>query len=161
MHSRRTFLSGVLAVPLASAASSDPADYPIDSGRHETAGDASLPPDVRYLGRTMTFSRLLLVDGADDVRITGRGTIDGDGTFLRTRLGAAPNLLRIRGSRNVTVEDVLFRDAAAWSLHVLASQDVALRNVKLINDRTTLNTDGGGGPLAPPLPETPRTPPGR
>ncbi|HEX2756131.1 MAG TPA: glycosyl hydrolase family 28 protein, partial [Candidatus Limnocylindrales bacterium] len=122
--------------------SSDPADYPIDPGRIETASDTSLPPDVRYLGRTMTFSRLLLIDRAENVRISGRGTIDGDGAFLRTRRNAAPNLLRVRESTNVRVDDVLFRNAAAWSLHVLASRDVAFRNVKVINDRTNLNTDG-------------------
>jgi len=122
--------------------SADPADYPLDPGRHETGADADLPPDARFLGRTMTFSRLLLIDGAEHVRITGRGTIDGDGTFLRTRHDAVPNLLRIRRSAHVAIEDVLFRDAAAWSVHVLASSDVAFRNVKVINDRTNLNTDG-------------------
>ena len=122
--------------------SRDPADYPLDPGRRESVGDASLAPDARFLGRTMTFSRLLLVDRAEGVRIAGRGTIDGDGTFLRTHLGAAPNLLRVRESADVAIEDVLFRDAAAWSLHVLASRDVAFRNVKVINDRANLNTDG-------------------
>jgi polygalacturonase len=122
--------------------SSDPEDYPLDPGRRESASAVGLPPDVRYLGRTMTFSRLLLIDRADNVRITGRGTIDGDGTFLRTHHRAAPNLLRIRQSSRVTIEDVLFRNAAAWSLHVLASSDVTIRNVKVINDRANLNTDG-------------------
>jgi hypothetical protein len=122
--------------------STDPADYPIDPGRRESASDPSLPPDVRYLGRTMTFSRLLLVDRAENVRIWGRGTIDGQGGALRTQFGRAPNLLRVRQSSNVRVEDVLFRDAAAWSLHVLASSRVDFRNVKVINDRRTLNTDG-------------------
>jgi polygalacturonase len=122
--------------------SADPADYPIDPGRRESAADASLPPDVRFLGRTMTFSRLLLIDRAENVRIAGRGTIDGNGTFLRTRHGAVPNLLRVRQSTRVVVENVLFRNAAAWSLHVLASSDVAVRNVKVINDRANPNTDG-------------------
>jgi polygalacturonase len=122
--------------------SADPSDYPIDPGREESAGDASLPPDVRYHGRTMTFSRLLLVDHATNVRIGGRGTIDGAGRVLRTQHGIAPNLLRVRESTQVTVRDVLFRNAAAWSLHVLASSGVAFENVKVINDRTMLNTDG-------------------
>jgi polygalacturonase len=122
--------------------SSDPHDYPIDPGRRESAADASLPPDARYHGRTMTFSRLLLVDRATNVRISGRGTIDGAGSLLRNQHGIAPNLLRIRESTQVTVRDVLFRNAAAWSLHVLASSGVSFENIKVINDRTTLNTDG-------------------
>lgn len=122
--------------------SRDPGDYPVDPGRRETAADESLPPDVRYLGRTMTFSRLLLIDRADNVRILGRGTIDGEGSFLRNQCGLASNLLRVRESTNVVIGDVLFRNAAAWSIHLLASTNVALRNVKVINDRTNLNTDG-------------------
>ena len=124
------------------AGSDDPGDYPLDPGRRESAGDETLAPDARFLGRTMTFSRLLLVDLAEGVRITGRGTIDGAGSVLRKVHGAAPNLLRVRSSRDVAVRDVLFRNSAAWSLHVLASRDVTFDNVKLLNDRTNLNTDG-------------------
>ncbi len=122
--------------------SPDPRDYPIDPGCQESGPDASLPPDVRYLGRTMTYSRLLYVDRAQNVRIAGRGTIDGEGSLLRTQHNAVPNLLRVREGAQVTVRDVLFRNAAAWSLHVLASSGVAFENVKVINDRTNLNTDG-------------------
>ena len=122
--------------------SRDPNDYPIDPGRHESGSDTRVPADVRYLGRTMTFSRLLLVDRAHDVQICGRGTIDGEGTFLRTQRNAVPNLLRVRESTRVRVADVLFRNAAAWSLHVLASRNVDFSNVKILNDRANLNTDG-------------------
>ncbi len=122
--------------------SADPSDYPVDAGRRESGSDTTLPPDVRYLGKTMTYSRLLYVEQAENVRIAGRGTIDGEGTFLRKQHEAVPNLLRVRESKNVVVRDVLFRNAAAWSLHVLASDDVTFDNVKVLNDRTNLNTDG-------------------
>jgi polygalacturonase len=122
--------------------SADPSDYPVDPGKQESGSNTSLAADVRYLGRTMTFSRLLLVDKAENVRIEGRGTIDGEGSFLRMQHNAVPNLLRVRESKNVVIEDVLFRNAAAWSLHVLASQGVTFTNVKLVNDRANLNTDG-------------------
>lgn len=120
----------------------DPAAYPVDPGRHETGPDASLDPDRRFHGRTMTFSRLLLVDGASGVRIRGHGTISGSGSVLRKRHGAVPNLVRVRGSRDVAIEDVLLRDAAAWTVHLLASSDVRLANVRVLNDRDNLNTDG-------------------
>ena len=120
----------------------DPAAYPVDAGFTESARDASLPPDARFWGRTMTFSRLLLVDDATDVRIAGRGTIAGNGLELRTRHGAVPNLIRVRRSRLVTIEDLLLRDAAAWTVHVLGSEDVDIRNVRILNDRGNLNTDG-------------------
>ena len=90
----------------------------------------------------MTFSRLILVDDAAQVRIRGRGTISGSGRVLRTRHDAVPNLVRVRRSRAVVIEDVLLRDSAAWTLHVLASDDVTVSNVKILNDRDNLNTDG-------------------
>lgn len=120
----------------------DPGDYPVDPGRVETGTDATLPPDPRYFGRTMTFTRLLLVDRAHHVSIRGRGTIDGSGSFLRKQHGAVPNLVRVRESQHVTIEDVLLRNAAAWTVHVVGSDAVDLRRVKLVNDRTNLNTDG-------------------
>ena len=54
--------------------SDDPADYPVDPGRVERGRDTTLSADARYDGRTMTFSRLVLVDDATDVQIRGRGT---------------------------------------------------------------------------------------
>ena len=123
--------------------SSDPADYPIDSGRHESGSDSGIKSsDQRYQGETMTFSRLLLFDGAEDAHIAGRGTIDGDGSQLRNVHHAVPNLIRIRASHGVSVRDVLLRDAAAWTVHVLASRHVRLENIRLFNDRSNLNTDG-------------------
>lgn len=126
--------------------SREPADYPKDvfpDGRGERGSDTSIvDADARFVGEFMTFSRLLLVGEAANVAIRGRGTIDGDGSHLRGVRNAVPNMLRVRRSRNVRVEDVLFRDAAAWSLHLLGSTDVTMRNVKILNDRGTLNTDG-------------------
>ena len=122
--------------------SADPVDYPVDPSRIERGRDTTLDGDARFYGRTMTFSRLVLVDGATDVRIRGRGTISGSGRLLRTRHNAVPNLVRVRESRDVSIEDVLLRDAAAWTLHILASDGVAVSNVKIVNDRDNLNTDG-------------------
>ena len=78
--------------------SDDPADYPVDPGRTERGRDTTLGADARYDGRTMTFSRLILVDDATDVQIRGRGTISGSGRVLRTRHEAVPNLVRVRGA---------------------------------------------------------------
>ncbi|HVE85714.1 MAG TPA: glycosyl hydrolase family 28 protein [Myxococcales bacterium] len=123
--------------------SPEPSDYPKDPGRHESGSDASIQSaDQRYQGETMTFSRLILFDAAEDAHIAGRGTIDGNGSFLRRTRNAVPNLIRIRRGRGITIRDVLLRDAAAWTVHVLAARQVRLENVKILNDRSNLNTDG-------------------
>jgi hypothetical protein len=123
--------------------SGDPADYPIDPGRHESGSDTSISSaDQRYQGETMTFSRLILFDDAEGARILGRGTIDGNGSSLRQGRNAVPNVIRVRGGHDLAIRDVMIRDAAAWTVHILGAKKVVVENVKIINDRSNLNTDG-------------------
>jgi Glycosyl hydrolases family 28 len=120
-----------------------PVNYPKDPGRHENGSDTSIKDaDKRFFGEFMTFSRLLFIDGATDVHIRGRGTIDGDGAFLRKEMNAVPNVIRVRNSDGVTLEDVLVRDSPAWTIHLLGAKNVTVQNLKILNDRSNLNTDG-------------------
>jgi hypothetical protein len=80
-------------------------------------------------------SSFIYIGDARNVRIGGRGIIDGNGHAVRTlNPGANIKLLRTAGAADVLIEDVFFRDSARWSLHVLDSDRVALRNFKLVND---------------------------
>ncbi len=81
-------------------------------------------------------SSFIYITDASNVKIAGRGVIDGNGWNLRTNTPGGGNckLLRTRNSHGVILEDVYFRDSARWSLHVLYSDDVYVRNVKLVND---------------------------
>lgn len=115
-------------------------DYPVDAGFKES-DHINDPEHYSNQGAKMTYSRLILVDHAKNVRIAGRGVIDGRGKIVREQ-GKPANLIRIRDSSNVTVEGVILRDPAAWNTHVLYSDHVTFRNVKIINDRTVKNTDG-------------------
>lgn len=80
-------------------------------------------------------SSFIFVENARNVRISGRGIIDGNGYAVRT-LNAKANikLLRTAGASDVLVEDVFFRDSARWSLHLLDSERVTFRGIKLVND---------------------------
>jgi polygalacturonase len=82
-----------------------------------------------------------LVDNAENVKVLGRGVIDGDGKNIRDQ-GKPANLIRIRNSKNVLFEGLILRDPAAWNTHILYSENVTFRNIKMINDRTVKNTDG-------------------
>lgn len=88
-------------------------------------------------------SSFIYIAQATNVRISGRGVIDGNGFQLRTNTPGGGNnkLLRTKGSSGVLIQDVYFRDSARWSLHFLYSDDVLVRNVKLVNDlRVTAGT---------------------
>jgi len=115
-------------------------DYPSDPGYEEQF--TRLPKDQwSSNGEHLSHSRLLFINKAVDVRIWGRGTIDGNGLAVRKQ-GKPANLLRIQESKNVVIEGIILRDAAAWNTHILYSDNVQIRNVKIINNQTVRNTDG-------------------
>lgn len=120
--------------------SEDRNDYPADDGKKESdhVNDKANYTDN---GEWMTFSRLILVDNATNVKIWGRGIIDGSGSIVRAQ-GKPANLIRIRNSKNVTIDGVILRDPACWNTHILHSENVTIRNIKMLNDRTVANTDG-------------------
>ncbi|WP_052208262.1 glycoside hydrolase family 28 protein [Croceibacterium mercuriale] len=90
---------------------------------------------------------LINAAGCHGLRITGPGTLDGDGRavwdlFWQLRRASAdprnfPNigiprarLALIEGSRDVRIEGVTFRDSQFWNLHLHACQDVVIRDCR-------------------------------
>ncbi len=115
-------------------------DYPVDPGFKES--DMKYDPENwSNKGERMTYSRLILVDNAENVKIFGCGVIDGNGKTIRDQ-GKPANLIRVRNSKNVLVDGLILRDPAAWNTHIIYSENVTFRNIKMINDRTVKNTDG-------------------
>ena len=84
----------------------------------------------------------IVIEDAENVRLEGRGTIDGSGAYLRHLTDVSGRLLAIRDSRNVTIAGIILRNPRAWNTHIVRSEHVTLRNVKIVNDREVLNTDG-------------------
>ena len=87
---------------------------------------------------------LVLIKDAEDIEITGRGIIDANGTHLRDTYGdeARGRLMLILNSKSVTVDGIMLRDPPSWNTHILHSEDVILRNIKMLNDIYVSNTDG-------------------
>jgi polygalacturonase len=78
-----------------------------------------------------------LVD-CENVRIMGRGAIDGRGRSLRLATKNASDgrlkLIRSFRAKNCVVEDVLLLDAGSWSIHLIESNDLRFTNTKLISN---------------------------
>jgi len=91
------------------------------------------------------------IKDARNVKISGRGVIDGAGRALRdwqnnnpywngTKWTLTPGrkakamLLRPQSSSNIEIRDVILRDAYTWNLHILDSDYVNVDNVKIINE---------------------------
>jgi hypothetical protein len=77
----------------------------------------------------------LSVQDAQNVRIRGRGILDG---------GLVPhpgwNLVRVNRSRDVRVEGIMLRDAPNWNMIIRQSEGVRVSDVRIISGR--LNSDG-------------------
>lgn len=91
---------------------------------------------------------LIWADGADDVTISGPGTIDGRGEpwWQLKRSGrlerARPTLIGLNACRRVTIRDVRLVNSPAWTVHPVLCTDVAIRAVRITNPPDAPNTDG-------------------
>lgn len=143
---RGTFLSGPLVLrdhitlDIATGAtllgSADHADYPAKS-------------EFRNPGR----QALLSATGAVDVAITGGGTIDGNGSswWAEARrqkdagiLGSEhtrPRLVVFDHCKHIRVEGVTIQNSPMWQLVPYASDDVTIRNIRVLAPANSSNTD--------------------
>jgi hypothetical protein len=84
------------------------------------------------------------IKDARNVNISGRGIIDGNGRELRGEYAdsARMRLMLILNSYNVNIDGIFLRDPGSWNTHILFSDSVTFRNVKMLNDVELSNTDG-------------------
>jgi hypothetical protein len=72
-------------------------------------------------------------DGATNVRIFGRGTIDGDGKRIQDEQKLVSHLVVPRNCTGFTMDGPIVRDSGLWGVVVANSKDVTLRNTKHFN----------------------------
>lgn len=77
---------------------------------------------------------LLIAEGAEDVTICGPGTIDGNKVFDPTgeEHMRGPHAIIFAGCRGFTIRDVSIVDAANYAIFFEASDEVEVRNVKIV-----------------------------
>ncbi len=94
-------------------------------------------------------------DDAEDVSITGGGTIDGRGVaFMKDEEHThynyyfdgtedlRPQLMQLRCCRRVRLHGVTLRDSAHWGVHLIGCDDVALSDLRILNNLKVRNADG-------------------
>lgn len=86
-------------------------------------------------GRNGT-QQIQLLD-AENVKIIGRGVIDGNGQALRrgdnNSSASRARLINMFSSKNVVMEDVILRGAGVWCVHPIESEHLRFSNLKLIS----------------------------
>jgi len=80
-----------------------------------------------------------------NTKILGRGVLDANGLAIRAA-GLNASLMKIEQSSAITIDGIVVRDSSYWDTLIYRSDQVTLRNYKVINGRPTTtiynNTDG-------------------
>ncbi|MFC3592399.1 glycoside hydrolase family 28 protein, partial [Novosphingobium piscinae] len=121
--------------------STDPADYAAAAGPSGLAAEGISGPGA-----------LLHAFGADDLTISGTGTIDGRSLAFMERYDAAdewwipkgfrPRLVVLENCRRLTIRDLTLRDAPSWTVHLLGCREVLVEHVTIRNRPDVPNCDG-------------------
>lgn len=104
-------------------------------------------------GKGITRRYLVSLHGAENVIISGKGTIDGQGLFYWANNPPLPHwikakkerpnaLLEIADCKNITVRDITLTNSPNWTCHVLHSEDIVIDGIKIENSLFAPNADG-------------------
>lgn len=99
----------------------------------------------------------LWCDNIDNLSITGRGTIDGNGVaFMGKELEDSyelkplkdpkfdprPHVLTLKRVNHLTIRDVTIRQGAYWTVHLIGCYDALIDGISLLNNLKIRNGDG-------------------
>ena len=94
-----------------------------------------------YLSGGAVLHSIVSVNNASNVRICGRGMIDGSDYPAWNQAGSYARVpIDLNHSKNVTVEGISIVNSNCWNLNSYSSKNVTVNNVKIISGRQ--NGDG-------------------
>ena len=101
-------------------------------------------PDNYMSNDEVKTRKFIYIKDAQNVKITGRGIINGNGQALRATYGdlARMRLIMAVNSSNIQLDGIMLQDPGSWNTQILKCRDVIIRRVKLMNDINLSNTDG-------------------
>lgn len=95
------------------------------------------------------FSGIVTAVNAENIVITGEGTIDGCADFDNwwfepkiRKIAWRPRLVFISHCKNVMLQGVTVKNSPSWTLHPYFSEDLRFIDVKIKNPFNSHNTDG-------------------
>ena len=114
-------------------------------GSTDIADYTPMTTDYMSLRTHVPTVQLIYADKADNVAITGQGTIDGRGkAFPKLSWNdegiTRPHLLRLIRCSDVTVSGITLKNSGCWMQHYLACDRVKINGITVIN-RNNYNND--------------------
>lgn len=94
------------------------------------------------------YASCINADDAENVTITGRGTLDGQGEFwwkiFRAKENAypRPKLIAPYNCKNVTIEGVTLTNSPSWTINTILCENVTVDKITIKNPYDSPNTDG-------------------
>jgi polygalacturonase len=91
---------------------------------------------------------LIAGEDVDNIAVTGRGTIDGSGSFWWDLFRAnklehfRPRLIRPIDCRNVLIDGITLVNSPAWTVNPVACDNVTITRLTIRNPHDSPNTDG-------------------
>ncbi|MBO0324095.1 hypothetical protein J0X14_17430 [Muricauda sp. CAU 1633] len=107
--------------------------------------------ETKYPNRMLEDCQRRLIYGnhVQNVTITGKGKIDGQGDYEPwmhvKELGTEkdrPSILAFVGSKNITISDITMEDPACWTQVYIESDSITVKNIKVNSHNLTPNRDG-------------------
>ena len=126
----------------------DTARYPVIPG---TTPDIETGEDVHFgawEGNAVPMHQsLIFAEYAEDIRIVGRGTIDGNAQNsewwinVKERKTARPRLIYFNRCKNITVHGITAQNSASWQLHPYFSRELKFLDLSVNAPKDSPNTD--------------------
>ena len=97
----------------------------------------------------------IYANAADNISITGKGTIHGNGIAFMgkelddsyelkpvTTFDPRPHVLTLTDVKNLTIRDITIRDGAYWTVHLIGCDGAVIDGISLLNNLKIRNGDG-------------------
>lgn len=86
---------------------------------------------------------LLYLENASNTKIVGRGVINGNGSYWRSRGGWYSTII-MSNTNNINLEDIIIRDTCVANVWMEYSENNTVYNVKIIADPNPFNVNSDG-----------------
>lgn len=120
----------------------------IGSTRHKDYPLQPLPNYRSHKDQLGGFYALIYAEGAENIALTGTGTIDGQGKLQKPRsnpkagdIDGRPRNILLISCKNILVEGLHLRNSGVWNQHYLNCEDMKINNINVYN-HSNRNNDG-------------------